>query len=104
MAPTETLREIDIPLVSMAVPPEALANGRTFEERAMDVHGALGRLLIWDTSLAWWMVHEPDLELLIICAPRGMFSGESDDLSWLPFGTADGHRAVNELKAPYGVV
>jgi hypothetical protein len=63
----------------------------------MDLHGSLGRLLIWDTPLAWWMVHEPDLELLIICALRGMFGEESDELSWLPIGTAEGHRAVNEL-------
>ena len=49
------------------------------------------------------MVHEPDLELLIICAPRGMFGEESDELSWLQFGAADGHRAVNELKARYGL-
>ena len=100
---TETRKKFEIPLVPTAVPPEALAHGRAFEEWAMDVHGSLGRLLIWDTSFAWWMVHEPDLELLIICAPRGMFREDSDALSWLPFDTGDGHRQVNELRARYGL-
>jgi hypothetical protein len=100
---TETHTEFAIPLVPVVVPPEALANSRAFEEWVMDTHGALGRLLIWDESRHWWMTQEPDLELLVTCAPSGIFSAESEELSWLSFGTDSGRQQVDQLRARYGV-
>jgi hypothetical protein len=96
--------EFEVPLVPVAVPPETLAGSRLFSEWVMDTHGALGRLLIWDESLRWWVAQEPDLELMITCAPAGMFTETSEELSWLSFGTtAEGRQAMQALGARYGV-
>lgn len=76
---------------------------RAFSEWVADVHGASGRLLLWDESRRWWVVHEPDLELAVFCAPRGMFREEPDQLSWWHLGTAEGRREVERLRARYGI-
>jgi hypothetical protein len=100
---TETSVEFEIPLVPAVVPPEALADSSAFSDWVMGTHGALGRLLIWDQSRRWWMVQEPDLELVITCAPPGMFSQESGELSWLSIGAAKGRQEVDKLRVRYGV-
>lgn len=74
---TESVAGFAIPLRPVVVPQSALAHGSAFQEWVMDTHGALGRLLLWDESEGWWMVNEPDLELLLICAPPGTFDEES---------------------------
>jgi hypothetical protein len=101
---SESRVEFEIPLTPVVVPPEALAHGRALSEWVMDTHGALGRLLIWDESRRWWMVHEPDLEVLVTCAPAGMFAEASEEPSWLSFGgTAKGRQELDELCTRYGV-
>jgi hypothetical protein len=100
---TETSTSFVIPVRPVAVPAEALAHGRALEEWAWDVHGTLGRLMLWDASYSWWLTQEPDLELALVCAPEGMFSAESDELSWWSFGTEEGKRAVDDLRARYAV-
>lgn len=100
---SESRTEFEIPLNPVLIPPEALTDSRAFLEWVMDTHGATGRLLVWDESRRWWMAHEPDLELVITCAPSGMFVEESEELSWLSFGTAKGRRELGELQARYRV-
>jgi hypothetical protein len=100
---TESHTDFEVPLAPVVVPPTALTDSRAFSEWVMETHGASGRLLIWDESQRWWMVHEPDLELVVICAPPGMFSDESDELSWLSIGSAEGQHAVKNLMARYGM-
>lgn len=100
---TEESVEFSIPLTAVVVPPDALAHGRAFSDWVMDTHGSLGRLLLWDETKGWWMVNDPDLELLLSCAPPGMFVEESDDLSWLPIGTDAGRQMVEALRARYGL-
>ena len=63
-----------------------------------------GRLLLWDESRCWWVVHEPDLELAVICAPHGIFREEPDQLSWWHFGTAEGRQKVEQLRVRYGII
>jgi len=93
--------EFEIPLHPVAVPAGALVHGRGFEDWVLSTHGAVGRLLIWDASQQWWMVHEPDLELVITCAPPGLFAELSDDLSWLSVGTGQGKAEVAGLRLRY---
>jgi hypothetical protein len=100
---TESCFEFEIPTNPVLVPLSALADGRAFSEWVMDTHGALGRLLIWDESLRWWMVQDPDLELVITCAPEGIFAEKSEELSWLSIGSAVGRREVEQLRTRYGV-
>lgn len=99
----EESMEFRIPLVPTTVPSSALQHSRAFEEWTHSVHGALGRLLVWDDSEEWWLVQEPDLELMVTAAPKGMFSPYSDELSWLTFGTDKGRREVEQLCARYGL-
>jgi hypothetical protein len=96
--------EFEIPLAPVLVPSVALTGREAFSDWVMDTHGALGRLLIWDESRRWWMAQEPDLELVITSAPAGMFAQDSDELSWLSFGTGEGRQKVDELCARYGVI
>ncbi len=100
---TEEYGEFEIPMVPVVVPSDALDHGGTFWDWVMDTHGSVGRLLIWPESRRWWMTQEPDLELVVTCAPPGLFARESDVLSWWDFGTAQGRREVRELAARYGV-
>jgi DNA-binding transcriptional LysR family regulator len=100
---TESHVVFDIPMVPVAVPAEALAHSRALEEWVMDTHGATGRLLVWAESRRWWMTHEPDLELVVTCAPLGLFADESEESSWWSLGTAKGREAVEALAARYGV-
>ncbi|WAL66826.1 hypothetical protein ORV05_03165 [Amycolatopsis cynarae] len=100
---TETRRVFGIPLAPVVVPSEALADGRDFSDWVWHVHGALGRLLVWDESRNWWIVQETDLELMLISAPRQMFGEKSDVLSWWDIGTVKGRRAVDALGARYHV-
>lgn len=101
---TETTESFTIPLRPVSVPPGALAHGRALEEWVWHVHGAGGRLMLWDSSRRWWLAHEPDLELALLCAPDGLFRAESDDLSWWSFGADEGKQAVDALRARYGIV
>ncbi len=71
--------------------------------RAMDTHGALGRLLVWDETRRWWITQEPDLELVITCAPSDMFSEESEKPSWLSLGADASRQKADELRVRYGV-
>lgn len=98
---TETHVEFAIPLAPVVVPPQALTDSRAFEEWVMDTHGAVGRLLVWDESRDWWMTQEPDLELVVTCAPSGLFSDESEELSWWSIGTDSGRQQVDQLRARY---
>ncbi len=101
---TKTHREFEIPLTPVVVPPATLNHhDRTFWDWVMDTHGAEGRLLIWPESRRWWMVQEPDLELVLTCAPPGLFADESDVLSWWDFGTPRGRQEVEELAERYSV-
>lgn len=99
---TRSIVEFDVPLNAVVVPPHALAHSRAFEEWVMDTHGALGRLLLWDETKQWWMVNEPDLELLLTCAPRGMFS-EQVVLPSLHPNDIVGPREVRALAVRYGL-
>jgi len=100
---SESSVEFEIPLSPVAVPAQALADGRALVEWVMVTHGPSGRLLLWDRARRWWMAHEPDLELVVTCAPHGAFASASEGLSWLAFGTATGLQEVNELCARYGL-
>jgi hypothetical protein len=95
--------EFEIPLNPVVVPAQTLAGSRVISEWVMDTHGARGRLLLWDGAHRWWMAHEPDLELVVICAPHGVFASASEAPSWLEFGTATGRQQVDRLCARYGV-
>lgn len=101
---TETVTELEIPMTPVAAPPEALTSERAFSEWVLNVHGSLGRLLMWDPERTWWIAQEPDLELAITCAPRGMLTEDPEELSWfvLP-GTEGGRREVENLRERYGV-
>lgn len=102
---SESRVEFEVPLTPVVVPSKALAHGRALSEWVMDTHGALGRLLIWDESRRWWMVHEPDLEVLVTCAPPDMLAQASEEPSWLSFGgTARGRQELDELCVRYGVI
>jgi hypothetical protein len=90
-------------MTPVTVPSVALNSTRTFEEWVSDVHGGSGRLLIWDETLGWWCVQDPDLEAMVTCAPIGRFSPYSDELSWLSFGTEAGRRSIEQLCARYGL-
>jgi hypothetical protein len=100
---SESSVEFAIPLSPVSVPVDALAHGRAFEEWVLATHGAMGRLLIWDESRRWWMAHEPGLELVITCAPPGVFGEMSEDLSWLSFGSPEGLQRLAELRLRYGL-
>jgi hypothetical protein len=56
-----------------------------------------------DDRRTWWIVEEPDLELMLLCAPAGLFRDGSDTLWWWEIGTDEGHRKVNELCARYDI-
>jgi hypothetical protein len=98
---SESTVEFEVPISPVAVPSDALAHGRALNDWVMSTHGALGRLLIWDEPRRWWMVHEPDLELVLTCAPAGLFAEPTEDLSWLSFGSAQGEREVADLRLRY---
>lgn len=99
---TETSCQFAIPLVPVLVPGTAI-DGRVFHDWVLDTHGGLGRLLVWPESRRWWMTQEPDLELVLTCAPPGLFTDESDILSWWDVGTDRGRQEVRDLSARYGV-
>ncbi len=101
---TQTSESFVIPVRPVTVPADALAHGRALFEWVAEVHGASGRLMLWDTSRGWWLTHEPDLEMALVCAPYGMFRAESDELSWWSFGTEQGKRKVDDLRKRYAVV
>jgi hypothetical protein len=100
---SQTRVDFDIPMVPAVVPLGALANGRAFADWVQNTHGALGRLLIWEESCSWWMLQDADLELVVTCAPPGMLSEESEELSWLSLGTATRSQEVEELGVRYQV-
>jgi hypothetical protein len=100
---TETTESFVIPVQPVTVPAHALAHGRALQEWVWEVHGALGRLMLWDTSGGWWLTQEPDLEMALVCAPDGMFRAGSDELSWWSFGAEQGKREVDGLRTRYAV-
>ena len=95
--------EFEIPLNPVAAPAQTLAGSRAFSERVMDTRGARGRLLLRDGAHRRRMAREPDLELVVICAPHGVFASASEAPSWLESGTAMGRQQVDRLCARYGV-
>jgi hypothetical protein len=100
---SESSIEFEIPLNPVVVPTQTLDSSRAFSEWVMDTHGAVGRLLLWDGTHRWWMAQEPDLELVVTCAPHGKFASASEAPSWLAFGSPTGRQEVDELCARYGV-
>lgn len=100
---SESSGEFEIPLNPVAVPTQALADSRAFTDWVMDTHGGRGRLLLWDGTHHWWMAQESDLELVVTCAPHGMFASDSEAPSWLAFADAAGRQELDELCARYGV-
>lgn len=99
---TETVSEFEIPTTPVEAPPEVVTSERAFSEWVLDVHGATGRLLMWDPACTWWVAQDPDMELVVACAPPGMFES-SVELSWfvLP-GTERGRFEVEALRERYG--
>ncbi|MDO7869565.1 hypothetical protein [Nocardioides jiangxiensis] len=101
---TQTSRFFVIPVRPVTVPVHALAHGRALEEWVWEVHGAVGRLMLWDASASWWLAQDPDLELALVCAPDSKFRAGSDDLSWWSIGSNQGRQKVDDLRARYAVV
>lgn len=100
----EERTEFAIPTTPVVAPTVALASGREFSEWVWQTHGAVGRLLVWDRSQAWWIVNEPDLEAQILCAPAGRFEHDSDPdepFAWLPSLTDHGRERVAYLAERY---
>jgi hypothetical protein len=93
----------EVPMEPVLVPAHVLVGGRLLSEWAENIHGSIGRLLLWDVGRRWWMAQDADLELVVTCAPLGMFAPISEALSWLAFGTAEGRKEVGELRRRYGV-
>jgi hypothetical protein len=100
---SESSGESEIPLIPVAVPAQALANSRALFDWALDAHGFSGRLLFWDGAHHWWMAQDSDLEVVVTCAPHGVFASASEAPSWLAFGTAAALQELDELCARYGV-
>jgi hypothetical protein len=100
---TTSLISFVIPMHPVIVPKPALSGGRALSEWVEWAHGGLGRLLLWDSLGRWWLAHEPDLELVLVCAPAGMIQGGSDELSWWTTGTEQGRDEVRRLHERYGI-
>jgi hypothetical protein len=58
--------------------------------------------LLWDEAHRWWMAQDSGLEVVVTCAPQGMFGVASEVPSWLPFGTAVALQELEELRALQG--
>lgn len=101
---TQTSESFVVPVRPVTVPAHALGHGRALEEWVWEVHGAVGRLILWDAAGLWWLTQEPDLEMALVCAPEGVFRSGSDDLSWWSFGTEKRRREVDDLRKRYAVV
>lgn len=99
---SESSIEFEIPLHPVAVPPRVLAGDRALFEWAMDTHGFSGRLLLWDEAHRWWMAQDSGLEIVVTCAPQGVFAAACEAPSWLPFGTAAALQELEELRVRYG--
>jgi hypothetical protein len=81
----EETRTFVIPTEPEPVPSEVLVSQRSLEEWVWDIHGATGRLLLWDDSREWWLLNEPDLELTLISAPEHRFMDEFQKMTGAPF-------------------
>jgi hypothetical protein len=100
---SESQVEFEIPTSPVPVPASVLVSDADLLEWVGQTHGALGRLLLWDASQRWWLVQEPDLELLVICAPPGMFRAGSDHLSWWDLGTDSGRAESARLRERFSI-
>jgi hypothetical protein len=101
----ETRTDFVIPTHPVVAPAIALTGGNTFSDWVWETHGAEGLLLVWDRSHRWWLLHDPDLEAQILCAPTGTFEPDSDPdepFAWLPGLTDVGRARVDALSARYG--
>ena len=99
---TLTRHELEVPTSPVLVPPSLLPK-RDHLMWVFMTHGVLGRLLWWDEPRTWWMVEEPSLELMLLCAPAGVFRDESDVLSWWDIATDEARKRVDELCARYRI-
>lgn len=98
-----------IPTLPLEVPDKALQTPWSFVEWAMDSHGSLGRLLLWDAGADWWILNEPDLELTLMCSER-KFSEEFEQwvatpFEWVneDFWTEEGIRTAEDLSRKYSL-
>jgi hypothetical protein len=95
--------EFQIPTSPVPVPTNVLVRAPDLQDWVAEIHGSVGRLLLWDESYRWWIVQEVDLELLLTCAPPGMFLAGSDQPSWWDVGTDSGRAEVEYLRGRYGI-
>jgi hypothetical protein len=101
---TETASRFVIPTTPTLAPTAALTSNIALSDWVWMVHGADGLLLLWDQSETWWLVNDPDLELLLTCAPPGLFETDRDPdapFSWLPGLTNHGRAKVTFLETRY---
>lgn len=107
-------RTFTIPLTPVAVPADAFRSDRALSEWTYDTHGALGRLLLWNDPMRWWILSHPDLETTLICAPADVLSRLWDDkrlrelrqtpvATWIPTLTAEGQAEAAALARRYGL-
>ena len=102
---TEVSTEFAIPTIPEVAPATALTGGNTFPDWVWETHGATGLLLVWDRSQRWWLLHDPDIEVQILCAPTSTFDLDADPdepFAWLPGLTDVGRAKVAYLTARYG--
>ena len=103
---TETRTDFVIPTRPVVAPAAALTGANAFSDWVWETHGADGLLLIWDQSREWWLVHDPDLEVQIVCAPPSTFEPDPDadePFVWLPGLTTVGRERVTTLIARYSL-
>jgi hypothetical protein len=103
---TETRTDFVIPTRPVVAPAAALTGGNAFSDWVWETLGADGLLLVWDQSREWWLVHDPDLEVQIVCAPPSTFEPDPHPgapFAWLPGLTTVGRGRVAMLTARYGL-
>lgn len=81
-----------------------------FDQWVKDTHGGLGRLMMWDSRLDWWLINDPDLELTLICADPNLFPDEFEAWRDRPFcwvnsawWTDEGMKDVDSVVRMYGL-
>jgi hypothetical protein len=103
-----------IPLTPVSVPAATFSSDRALSEWTGDTHGALGRLLLWNVPITWWILSHPDLEVTLVCssaeALAGLFGEESlaelqqtPVADWIPTLTAQGRTEAATLAGRYGL-
>ncbi|MEI2277453.1 hypothetical protein OHC50_08260 [Paenarthrobacter ilicis] len=92
-----------VPTSPIRIPDSALENYRSLNDWVMDTHGGVGRLLVWNEGMDWWLVNDADLELTLICSQPSRFSAEFEEWSDSPFEWVDeaiwGPRGIREIEA-----